>query len=607
LDGQQFKTGKEGRKIMTKMTKKGFALTLLTVAIALVQVSTTHATAPVISNPGDIIIGDLEDTGSGSTSTNVFVAPDLVSGDTLVSDDTPDNQIKWSFFSASPDIEINGVTSLDVSLSGLGQDDPTSPRLANRLDLNDDDDGTQFDTADANARTFTFRNVALSPNAVNPGDTGTAGPPGQVGSAIAVTLYASDCTTFGQRTISVFTIRGESDSLSGGGPEHLVTTSFLGNDQGWIGGAIAGFGGSVSSGASGLCMTVPGPGSNLVLWFAPEAQYVDLLTNTAWRVRTQASTTQTTADAIPIWFFIFDNFYLSTPNIGNNYGGFHWVLDNLGGAEGIGRAQGRTSFDFWYTPNATPTAQWMTGAFTPAADAVNDTRLQFQVIDANPGINTDLDSGTICIEEISVFKQDRDSMQFTTVFSPPIDSSTHLAFDGLPASGAGTVATIDDNNNEATFDLATSADDRGDLIPYDEDADGVVGQQFGPREFNPVVWTADTVVRNRTSIRAAASEADPVDAIFIANTVATNELGTFSYTTRTGNGVMVFVASPKLTSGTYEGYLYTQNLTLQTPFLDHGRLAPSTFMMNTGSLFLQGTGADAQIIDGMELDTIVSD
>jgi hypothetical protein len=589
------------------MMKKGFALTLLTVAIALVQVSTIYATAPVISNPGDLIIGDLEDTGSGSTSTNIFVAPDILNADTLVSDDTPDNQIKWSFYSASPDIEINGVTSLDVSLAGLGQDDPTSPRLANRLDLNNDDDGTQHDTEDGNARTFTFRNVLLSPNVANPGDTGTAGPPGLAHGPVQVTLYASDCTTFGERTISVFSIRGESDSLSGGGPELLFTTNFLGNDQGWLGGNSSGFTGSVTSGASGLCMHVDGPSSNLVLWFAPESQYVDMMTNSAWRVRTNVSTSQSTPNAIPIWFFIFDNFYLSTPLVGNNYGGFHWVIDNFGGAQGIGRAQGRTQYDFWYTPNATPTAQWQTGAFTPAADAVNDTRLQFQVIDADDALNTDLDEGTICIEEISVYKQDRDALQFATVFSPPIDTTTHIAFDGLPLSGPGTVASIDNNTDEATLGPATSADDRADLIPYNSDGDGVPGQQLGKQEFYPVTWTADTVYRNRSSVRAAASVTDPVDSVFLVLDMASNEIGTFSYTLRTGNGVMVFAASPTLSDAEYEAYIYSQNQTLATPLVDNSRLRPQLFAFNTNGLFGAGTGADDVVVSSMEVDSIVSD
>jgi hypothetical protein len=394
--------------------------------------------------------------------------------------------------------------------------------------------------------------------------------------------------------------------LSGGGPEELFTMSFLGNDQGWIGGPIAGFGGSVTSGASGLCMHVPGPGSNLVLWFAPESQYVELMTTSAWRVRTTASTSQTTVDAIPIWFFIFDNFQLSTPNIGTNYGGFSWVLDNVGGSAGIGRAQGRTVFDFWYAPNASPTPQWIAGAFTPAADAVNDTRLQYQIIDSNAGINTDADSGIICIEQIVVAKQARDSMQSATLFNTPIDTSTHLAFVPAGITPGGTFS-IDNNNDEANFDVATAGDQRLDMFPYDELGDGTPGQSFNNLEFFPVVWTADTLYRNRTSIRAATSETDPVDAIFLAITTASNELGSFSYTTRTGNGVMVFVSSPKLASAEYESYMYSQNVTLQAgpaPAAQWPRVRPQVFFFNTNGLFGTGTGGDALVVDSFEFDQI---
>jgi hypothetical protein len=334
------------------------------------------------------------------------------------------------------------------------------------------------------------------------------------------------------------------------------------------------------------------------------------MVNAAWRIRATMSTDQSTVNAIPIWFFIFDNFYLATPNIGNNYGGFHWVIDNLGGSAGIGRAQGRTQYDFWFNPNATPTSQWQTGAFAPAADAVNDIRLQFQIIDADQAAhNTDLDSGTICIEEISVYKQDRDSMQFTTVFNPPIDSSTHIAFDGL-AGGPAAVASIDGNTNEATLGPATSTDDRADLSTYDPDGDGIPGPdpQFDDkREFFPVTWTADTVYRNRSSIRAATSTTDPVDAIFLVLDMASVEIGTFSYTTRTGNGVMVFAASPSLTDEEYEAYIYSQNLTLATPLNQNTLLRPQTFVFNTTGLFGTGTGGDDVVVSSQEVDTIVSD
>jgi hypothetical protein len=585
------------------MMKKGFALTLLTVAIALVQVSTTYATAPLISDPGDVIIGDLENAPN-STSTNIFVAPDIIEADLIVSDDTPDNQIKWSYLSSSPDIRINDTPSLLPSLSGLGADDPTSPSLAKRLDLVNTDDGSANDVEDGNARTFTVRNILLSPVATNPGDTGPAGPPGLVHGPVTVTLFASDCTTFGSRSISVFTIRGESDSLSGGGPEFLFSVDFQDLvDDGWIGGNSAGFGGTVSSGTSGLCMTVPGPGANLVLWFGPESQYIELIANSAYRARVNASTTQTAVDAIPIWFYIFDNFYLSSPIVANNYGGFHWVLDNVGGAVGIGRANGRTQFDFWFNPNATPTGQWNAGAFTPAADALNDTRPQVQIIDSNAGINTDLDNGTICIENIAFYRQSRDSMQFSTVYNPPIDSSTHF-LDDVAGLAGGTLASLDDTNNVANVDLATSADDRVTLLPYDENGDGVPGQQLGPLEFFPVVWNDNELFRNRTAMRAQTSVADPVDSVFLAIDTVTNELGTFSYTTRSGGSVMVGAASPALASGEYEGYFFSQNAT-DSVIPDGNRHRPQTFLFNTVGLFGNGTGGDAVVIESLEYDQIV--
>jgi hypothetical protein len=578
------------------MMKKGFALTLLTVAIALVQVSTTHATAPVISNPGDVIIGDLENAPT-STSTNVFVAPDIINADQIVTDDTPDNQIKWSFTSSTTDIEINGVPRLDPSLTGLGADDPTSPRLISRLDLENNDDGQDVDVEDGNARTFTFRDVSLSPNVANPGDTGPAGPPGLVNTN-TITLFASDCTTFSAKDIVVFSIRGESDGLSGGGPEIIYTADFTTTDDGWIGGNQAGFGGTVASGATGLCMTVPAAGNNLVLWVSPDG-YIELVNNAIYRVRTGVSTDQTAADAIPFWFFIADNAQL-LGGPGGNFGHFAWVLDVDGGAQGIGRANGRTSYDFWFAPNAVATPQWQSGAFTVGADPFNDLRLQYQVIDANAALQTQNDSGTICVENIEVARIDHDSLQVSsTVYNPPLDTSTHFA--GANNDFGTATAAIDNNTDSANIDLSTTGDVRRTVGPFDPLQANLNLQLY------PVVWTGDTLFRTRTAVRAATSEADPVDALFIVMDTTNNELGTQTYTlSNLGVAQMSTAASPKLVSAEYEAYHYSQNAT-DSVIVDANRLRPQMFVLNGNGLFGTGNGGDAVVVESLEVDTIVTD
>jgi hypothetical protein len=584
------------------MMKRGFALTLMMVAIALANVSTTHATAPVISDPGDVVIGDLEDRSG--TSPNVFVSPDAIEADNIVSDDTtPDNQIKWSFTAASTAIRINGVVRLSPTLAGLDDDDPTSPRALSRLDLNTTpaspfkfaENGGPLDVADSDPRTFTFRNSNLSPDNTSV----VAGADGTVLATNTVTLFASDCSTFGQRTILVWTIKGESDSLSGGGPEIVKTVDFTTTTDGWIGGNQAGFGGTVSSGASGLCMTVPPAGTNIVLWLSPE-EYVELVDNAVYRIRTGVTTSQTTVDAIPLWFSIFTNsYYLTGGGNGGNYGAFAWVLDVDGGAQGIGRANGRTTYDFWHAPNSVATPQWSAGAFTVAADALNDAVLRFDIIDGNPALLTQNDSGTICIANLEVGRLDRGSIQVASSFDAPIASTTH-AFATTTSLGTAT-ATI--SGGAATIDPANSGVVRRDLIYFDPEADGVSGPQFGNLEIFPVVWAGDTLYRGRFSIRAQTSEADQVDALFLAFDTPNSELGVQSYTLRTGGSVMNGAASPKLAAAEYEAYFFGQNATDSlTPNANRTRAYP--FIFNTDTLFGTGNGGDALVIDGFAIDTL---
>jgi hypothetical protein len=567
------------------------------VAIALANVSTTHATAPVISDPGDVVIGDLEDRSG--TSPNVFVSPDIIDADQIVSDDTtPDNQIKWSFTSTNTNIRINGVTRVSPTLAGLNDDDPTSPRASNRLDQNNLDAGGPIDLADGNARTFTFRNFLLSPNNASVVAGAEGAVLGPTNGTNTVTLFASDCTTFGRRSVVVWSIKGESDSLSGGGPEIVKTVDFTTTTDGWIGGNQAGAGGTVSSGASGLCMTVPPAGTNIVLWLSPEA-YVELVDNAVYRLRTGVTTTQTTADAIPLWFSIFTNsYYLTGGGNGGNYGAFAWVLDVDGGAQGIGRANGRTSYDFWHAPNAVATPQWSAGAFSVAADALNDAVLRFDIIDGNPALLTENDSGTICIANLEVGRLDRGSIQVNSSFDAPIASTTH-AFATTTSLGTATTSI---SGGAATIDPASSGVVRRDLIYFDPEADGVTGAQFGNLEIFPVVWTGDTLYRGRFSIRAQTSEADQVDALFLAFDTPNSELGVQSYTLRTGGSVMNGAASPKLVAAEYEVYFYGQNATDSlTPNANRTRAYP--FIFNTDTLFGTGNGGDALVIDGFAIDT----
>jgi hypothetical protein len=570
----------------------------MTVAIALIQVSTSHATAPVIADPGDVIIGDLEGIHGPATGSNIFVFPDAIDLNAIVTDATPDNQIKWSFTTDAghfASIRINGVGPVAATLLGLDDDDPTSPRAANRIDLNNTDTGQPGDLADGDPFTATFRNVVLSPGVSD--ENPYFGPAGFITTQTAVvTLFASDCSTFSSLNITVYAAQGSSDSISGGGPQLLATVDFTATTDGWIGGAIGGLGGTVSSGASGLCMTVPAAGNNLVGWFSPEG-YVELVANTIYRVRanlTMSAPASPPADTIPLLLFQYDNFF--TAGNGNNIGGFAWILDVDGDAQGIGRGNGRNQYDFWLAPNAVATAQWNAGAFTVAADAVNDIRLQFVVNDANVNLLTQNDAGTICLQSIEVASIGHDNLQGTTVYNPLINSATHFAGANNDV-GTGT-ATINNGTNVANIQLGTTGDNRRTVGPFDPLQANLNQQLY------PVVWEANTLYRISVGIRAATSVTDPIDAIFMALDVTNNEIGMNSYTTSSGGAVMVHAASPTLTSSTYEGYLFSQNATDST-VPDAGRLRPIPFFFNTNALFGVG-GGDAIVVESLEVDKITS-
>lgn len=595
--------------------RKGFALTLLAGTIAIVQVSISHATAPVVSNPGDVIIGDKEN-GLPATGTNIFVFPDAFNLDTIVTDDaTPDAQIKWSFTGGNGNIRINGVQPLANPFPGVGTqgpslsssgptfvngfsgtlvttggNDPTSPSLANRIDLNDSDAGDPVSGKDANPRTVTFRNFNLTPNNTTP----NFGPAGFIaGQTYMITLFASDCATYGQRTITVFTARNTSDALSGGGTTVLRTVDFTTTTDGWVGGTRAGFGGTVASGSSGLCMTVPGPGNNDVLWVSPNG-YVSLVAGTYFRIRTTVSTDATAAGTIPLWFFEFDNFFGGN---GNNYGGFDWILDVDGGAQGIGRPNGRTVYDFWAFPNAVALPQWDAAAFTAGADAVNDMRLIFEIIDANAALVTQNDAGTICIRRIEISSILRNNVQVeSVVFNAPIDTSTH--FPTATSDFGSRTSTIDNNTDSINVQLGTTGDVRVTMGFFNNSLPNLNQQLY------PAVWAGNSLYRAKMRVRATAAGTNPVDAVFVAVDVTNSELGGFSLTTRSGGSVMVFAASPNTTAATYEQVIDGQNATSSlTP--DANRIRPLPFFFNTAGLFGAGTGGDAMVVESITLEKLV--
>lgn len=400
-------------------------------------------------------------------------------------------------------------------------------------------------------------------------------------------------------------IRGQIDN----GVPCSMTTDFTidgGNDHGFIGGAVPGFGGSASVSPTGLCMSVPDTGDNLVIWASPEG-YIELISNTIYCARIDASTDTVNPDSIPLFFYAYDNFFSS--GMGNNYGGFSWVLDVAGGAQGLGRAQGLNELKFISTPNAVELAPWNGIAFTAQNDPINDMRALFEVIDANASLLTDNDFGNIYVSSIEISAIPRDVLStMGTPFNPVIDSSTHYASNVF--SSPGTTAIIDDVNDFVSVQMGTTGDVRVEIGYFDPEADGVAGGQFGPLELYPVVWGANMLYRARSRVSPFAAVVEgsgasisPVDSVLLAIDTATNELGSVHFSTA-GSGSMFQAASPS-SAGQYESYFYSHNATLSA-VPDSGRLRPLVFFFNTDAINGPGTGGDPFAVSSLELDIMVA-
>lgn len=561
---------------------------------------------PVIGDPGDIIIGDLEAAKGGppdATNMNLFVYPDAFNLNDIVSDaSTPDSAIKWSFTGGDGRILINGVGPLNLLLPS---DDPTSPTAASRIDLNDSDP----EEVDGDPFTVTFRNATLSPFGgpnLEPGVDGIV-----TSQTTPITLFASNCSTFSQRTITVFTANNSSDSISGGGFAPIESLDFrhASNLNAWSSGLAVGAGSAFPAG--GLCMTVPKGGDNLVLWASPE-RFIELVDDTLYRVRVTLTTDQTATDAIPLWSIDYDNF--NSSGLGNTFGGTAWFLDVDGGAQGIGRPNGRSQFDVFIAPNAVDTPQWRgqidfaNSAFAPAAAGSKDMRLIFRILDAGSGtVLANDDFGTICIQNVEVSAIPLSKMVAdSAAFNAPINTATHFA-ESLAETGSGGSAFIDNSTGTAHYALAVP-DARKTLGPYD------ASQSDLNRALYPVVWEANTLYRGRLKIRSGvagpAEGTDPVDVIALLFDTTNNELGQIHWSGRGSAGNMEFAASPRRAEATggegqvYTGFFYGQNATSSaTPNANRLRFMGDFF--NASIFYGPTTGADPFVVESMTVDKMV--
>jgi len=534
--------------------RKGLTLTLMAVVVSVMGLQ-AMAMTPVVDEIRDVIVGDAED----ASASNVFVYPDAVNLNEIVTDDgLPGDDLFWSFYDSSDTYLVNGMASLSDT------DDPVAPPTEKTINLADDetyvaDAGNVWNSRDANPATITFRNNALSPI------TGTApyGEPGFTGldAGTALTLFCSDTDKAGSTTLFVFSNNEGFDEISGGTTwANEGEIDFTSSTNSWTYEHLYGNNNVTSSTSGGICMTTPAAGDQGGQWVGPYGETaaggVSLVNNAVYRIRLSMNSTQTTPNAGPLWDLIVEN---QTPTGSAGafcYGADYWFLDNYGGANAImGPTVGRSTFDIVWTPACVNQASWQSAAFSSAQEAQNDMRLQFRMIDvASATYDAGNDSGTICISGIDIDRTDISGLvSSATVYTD--DNLTGANWRSTPAvSGSSTTSTFADGNLTVT--------------PTSSWGDEIIAIEPGDTDFSiadladnyPFAWDGNTLYKMEVVMRApdANSETHPPDFIILRLDSASNELFMESYIVMN----MDRAAMPKQTAGTYVGFFFSHNASL---------------------------------------------
>jgi len=586
--------------------RKGLTVTLMTVAVAMMGLQ-AMAMAPVISEIPSPIVGD----GIGSTSPNVFVYPDAFNLANYVTDDyTASPSILWSYWiSGTPLYRINNVAPLDP-----GTEDPVTPgtKAINTQVL-----GTELNP-DNNPATLTIRNIHLSPiaspTAAEPGVTGKLASETQL-----VTFFASDGTTFSQKTVLFYTYNNFDDQLTplAGTPVPVFSANFVNNSRGWVGydlGYPKGtYGGTitVSTGALGICFNVAATGINAGEYDSPWG-ILTLVKNNVYHVRMKMNGSQTTVGHTPFWDVVLSNYkQLTTSTFSglNAYGSDSWFMDNRGGANAVLSTTGGTSFHVWFAPAPVKTAAWnaANGIFDTATGTNKDAWIYWRVfdVDSEPAITAQQDSGLLCLTDLLIERFDLDSMQtLSTDYSPALTdgaaaggttgvhkfySQSTLTFSGgtitlqplkdINANSGGSAPNYYNSDLLYAFpkDATTGHFDNDPLVP----------------ECYPIVWQSDTLYQITYDLSApdADGETNPCDVYFIGADVPTNELISDSYTCAAKNRC----GMPKAgTPQTFMSFFWSHKATVD-PIANNKRLRPRFRMGNNRDLNFTNDGAPTVI------------
>jgi hypothetical protein len=570
--------------------KQRFAVTLLAVAIASLSAS-AFAIAPVISDFRSPIISD----DTPVTNSNVFVYLDVFDLNTKATDPdatvTPANII-WSFTEATGTYRINNRQSIIV-----GTDNPNAPGVKG-VGVTGQDDITSG--SDTNVRTITFRNQILSP--VGGPNTDPAGPDGVLDGTSGkpnhtrvLTLYASDGSSYTTKSFLVYTRDGGNDALSGKSTTSVLplTTPGTAGVSGWTTFNLVGTT-TFTSGANGLCITVPAAGDNFGGWISPYGANggIPLVKNNVYRVRLDVAGVPSIAQAAtPLWDFVFENIDNTAQFDQQKFSTDLIIWDTFGGANAAGPTAGDHSYDIWWAPLSVQATDWndpTTGEFAAANEAFNDVRLEYRVLDVTGAVDAGADSGTLCVRTYQI---DRIDLADLTVGASVYDNQTLTAANSIVGAfggiGTGTnQTTVVYAGGDVTITPATPGGSWNTEIVTLDVGNGVITPASEIPDNWPVPWVTDQLLMSTAGIQAAnaTGQTNPPDAVRMMMDAPTSELGIDSMVLAGANSLGL----PKTAAATvYTLFFHTNTRTL-SGVVEHRGLRPRVSLICVPSILSGG-------------------
>ena len=449
---------------------------------------------------------------AGEEEARPFVYPDALNLDIYVTDDrTTDGALIWSYENAGGRYTVNGVEALDGR-------NPNAPGAA-RLDTQDLDPGEE----DGNPRTITLRDTVFSPI----GGEVVAPPTTGIVANEVITLFASDGSLYTSKEMFIYTDHGGEDRLSGLPDPPPPPPPIPHQDQWMSASQVHSGGGTVgmtNTEGEGLCIEVPGPGTQEGYWISPYG-YIDLSAMTVWRIRVVVNAGDLPAGTTPLWGLVVDNYSTDPPVIDNKYGSEYFVLDNVGGAN---NANGPTQYDFYFTPLPVLADDWndpTSGMFTAQMDARNNARVIFRVLDvANIGYGGELDAGRVCLERIELTSINFNELEVdeNEYAVTELSAETHTVDD---LDGAGNTDIFYLGGNVTIRPVGNWGSELITFTPGNRDP-GYPGDLAEAEDNYPVVDTEDGLYRIQMGARApnAAAELAPPDGIRLGADDSTNEV-----------------------------------------------------------------------------------